>query len=89
MPTQPDLKRNLTRTSTPRQVFYHLGELNDALNYALCAGGMFDVTESNYFVKTLLGTRASPAPRSNLPRCSSLDRLFPCEFWEEKSEQPI
>ena len=36
------------------KVFYHLGELNDALNYALCAGSMFDVTESNDFVKTLL-----------------------------------
>ena len=51
----PDLRSDAS--PFPPQVFYHLGELNDALNYALCAGSMFDVTESNDFVKTLLGTR--------------------------------
>jgi 26S proteasome regulatory subunit N2 len=84
VPTQPDLKRNLTRPSTPRQVFYHLGELNDALNYALCAGGMFDVTESNDFVKTLLGTRASPAPRSNLPVVHPLTAFSRASFGKKK-----
>ena len=37
------------------QVFYHLGELNDALTYALGAGALFDVTEESEFVTTLLG----------------------------------
>jgi 26S proteasome regulatory subunit N2 len=36
-------------------VFYHLGELNDALTYALRAGDLFDVTEPGAFVQTLLG----------------------------------
>ena len=38
----------------PAQVYYHLGEMNDALNYALCAGSLFDVTETTDFVQTLL-----------------------------------
>lgn len=37
-------------------MFYHLGELNDALTYALGAGSLFDVTEQSEFVQTLLGT---------------------------------
>lgn len=37
------------------QVFYHLGELNDSLTYALGAGSLFDVTEQSEFVQTLLG----------------------------------
>jgi len=36
------------------KVFYHLGEHNDALNYALRAGGLFDVSETSDFVQTLL-----------------------------------
>ena len=51
--------RNLTRS--PSQVFYHLGELNDALTYALGAGALFDVAEESEFVTTLLGAaRAGP-----------------------------
>ena len=38
------------------QVFYHLGELDDALNYALCAGSLFDVNETTDFVQTMLST---------------------------------
>jgi hypothetical protein len=37
------------------QVFYHLGELNDALSYALGAGPLFDVEEPSEFANTLLG----------------------------------
>ena len=50
---------------TSAQVFYHLGELDDALNYALCAGSLFDVNETTDFVQTMLSTspRAPPAPR--------------------------
>lgn len=38
------------------QVFYHLGELDDALTYALCAGTLFDINEQSEYVQTLLGT---------------------------------
>jgi len=37
------------------QVFYHLGELNDSLTYALGAGELFDVTDNSEFVQTLVG----------------------------------
>lgn len=36
------------------QVFYHLGELNDALSYALGAGSLFDVEEGSEYANTLL-----------------------------------
>ena len=38
------------------QVFYHLGELDDALTYALGAGTHFDINEQSEYVQTLLGT---------------------------------
>lgn len=37
------------------QVFYHLGELDSALTYALGAGSRFDVTDDSEFVRTLVG----------------------------------
>lgn len=37
------------------KVYYHLGELNDALTYALGAGELFEVSASSEFVDTLLG----------------------------------
>lgn len=40
------------------QVFYHLGELDDALTYALGAGSLFDVNEQSEYVQTLVGARA-------------------------------
>ena len=36
------------------QVFYHLGELDDALTYALGAGSLFDVNEDSEYVHTLV-----------------------------------
>ncbi|KXZ53596.1 hypothetical protein GPECTOR_6g513 [Gonium pectorale] len=36
------------------KVFYHLGELDDALNYALGAGTLFDVEEGSEYVTTLV-----------------------------------
>ena len=36
-------------------VFYHLGELDDALNYALGAGSRFNVAEDSEYVQTLIG----------------------------------
>lgn len=36
------------------QVYYHLGELGDALTYALGAGELFNVEESSEFVDTLI-----------------------------------
>ena len=77
-PQKQDLRSVPLDTSA--QVFYHLGELDDALNYALCAGSLFDVNETTDFVQTMLSTspRAPPAPR---------DPLFPAGrfwFWHEK-----
>lgn len=45
-------------TATPQyhsQVFYHLGELDSALTYALGAGRRFDVTDDSEYVRTLVG----------------------------------
>ncbi|XP_060212757.1 26S proteasome non-ATPase regulatory subunit 1 homolog A-like [Lycium barbarum] len=36
------------------KVFYHLGEHNDSLSYALGAGPLFDVTEDSDYVQTVL-----------------------------------
>lgn len=36
------------------QVFYHLGELDQALTYALGAGSLFDITEPTEYVQTIL-----------------------------------
>ena len=38
-------------------MFYHLGELDDALTYALGAETLFDLTEKSEYVQTLLGKR--------------------------------
>jgi hypothetical protein len=48
------------RQSVP-QVFYHLGELDSALTYALGAGKHFDVNEQSEYVQTLIG--GSPPSR--------------------------
>lgn len=48
------------------QVFYHLGELNDSLTYALGAGELFDVTDNSEFVQTLVGKRR------RRPQCPAL-----------------
>ena len=36
------------------QVFYHLGELDQALTYALGAGKLFDISEQSEYVQTIL-----------------------------------
>jgi len=36
-------------------VYYYLGELKEALSYALCAGELFDVGDKGDYVQTLLG----------------------------------
>ncbi len=40
------------------QVFYHLGDLDDALTYALGAGSLFDVNSSAEYVQTILGEQS-------------------------------
>lgn len=40
---------------TLAQVFYHLGELDSALTYALGAGTHFNVDEQSEYVQTLIG----------------------------------
>lgn len=42
------------------QVFYHLGELDDALTYALGADTLFDINEKSEYVQTLLGGSTLP-----------------------------
>lgn len=42
------------------QVFYHLGEHNDSLSYALGAGTLFDVNEDSDYVHTVLGKYSNP-----------------------------
>jgi hypothetical protein len=37
------------------KVFFYLGELNDALSYALGAGALFDVADDSDYAQTLLG----------------------------------
>ncbi len=37
------------------QVFYHLGELDDALSYAMNAGTLFQIDEQSEYVQTLIG----------------------------------
>ena len=44
-----------------RQVFYHLGDLDDALSYALGAGGLFDVNARSEYVQTILGESQPPS----------------------------
>ena len=69
------------------KVYYHLGELNDALNYAMLAQGEFNVSEKSLFVNTLIGRlalqRTQEAIPAGLTRCpgSCLDRfwgILPC-----------
>ncbi|KAF8073149.1 RPN2B [Scenedesmus sp. PABB004] len=42
------------RIRAPAQVFYHLGELDSALTYALGAGAHFNVDEQSEYVQTLI-----------------------------------
>lgn len=51
------------------QVFYHLGELDDALTYALGAGQLFDITEKTEYVQTLLGTPNTHHSRHEQGNC--------------------
>lgn len=45
----------MTNAVTPMQVFYHLGELDSALSYALGAGSHFNLDEQSEYVQTLIG----------------------------------
>ncbi|QDZ20143.1 regulatory subunit of 26S proteasome [Chloropicon primus] len=47
-------ERNLAALLASK-VFYHLGELQESLTYALCAGSLFDVTEQSDYVQTIVG----------------------------------
>ena len=62
-------RRLTTRRGAPsvQQVYYHLGELTEALTYALGAGPLFDVTDTSEFVTTLLGACAE---RQGAPKAS-------------------
>ena len=46
------------------QVFYHLGELDDALSYALGAGKLFDINEPSEYVQSTLGKQSLTSLRS-------------------------
>ena len=49
----------LRLTAAIEQVFYHLGELDDALSYALGAGKLFDINEQSEYVQTTLGASSA------------------------------
>jgi hypothetical protein len=70
------------------QVFYHLGELDSALTYALGAGKHFNVDEQSEYVQTLVGEWSDPwlkrpglacVPPTNsaASRCAHHQRLQP------------
>ena len=42
-------------TAMAEQVFYHLGELHIALDYALGAGELFNINEKSDYVQAILG----------------------------------
>lgn len=37
-----------------RQVYYHLGEFDDSLNFALGAGALFDLSSKSEYVDTII-----------------------------------
>ena len=51
----PSVPSSLLRADAPGQVYYYLGELKEALSYALCSGELFDVADKGDYVQTLLG----------------------------------
>uniref|UniRef100_A0A7S3VN96 26S proteasome non-ATPase regulatory subunit 1 homolog n=1 Tax=Dunaliella tertiolecta TaxID=3047 RepID=A0A7S3VN96_DUNTE len=57
------------------KVFYHLGELDDALAYALGAGNLFDVNEQSEYVQTLIA------------RC--LDQYFELRLKQVEAKQDV
>ncbi|MEW5315325.1 MAG: hypothetical protein WDW38_006765 [Sanguina aurantia] len=57
------------------KVFYHLGELDEALNYALGAGSLFDVNDTSDYVQTLVA------------RC--LDQYFALRVKEVEGKQDV
>lgn len=58
-PTKADAPCAHTPPALPqnKQVFYHLGELDSALTYALGAGDLFDVDDQSEYTRTLVGER--------------------------------
>jgi 26S proteasome regulatory subunit N2 len=58
-------------------VFYHLGELNESLTYALGAGALFDVNEESEFVTTLLGARRAGARNAPAVSCAHTSVFLP------------
>ena len=80
-------------------MFYHLGELDDSLNYALGSGSLFDVNVESEYVNTLVGEcdtgsvlKSGPHDNSNYwtaARC--LDRYFELrvKLVEQKQEVDI
>mmetsp|Transcript_20270 Transcript_20270/g.24217 ORF Transcript_20270/g.24217 Transcript_20270/m.24217 type:complete len:996 (-) Transcript_20270:325-3312(-) len=49
-----EFEQRQTAALLASKVFYHLGELDDSLQYALGAGDLFDVNETSEYVQTLL-----------------------------------
>ena len=69
------------------QVFYHLGDLEDALSYALAAGKLFDVAEKNSdFVDTVLA-KAIDTYVEKRQRGGTVASTFPSEAAAEAMEE--
>mmetsp|Transcript_45917 Transcript_45917/g.85735 ORF Transcript_45917/g.85735 Transcript_45917/m.85735 type:complete len:1044 (+) Transcript_45917:91-3222(+) len=86
------------------KVFYHLGELNDSLTYALGAEGLFDVNQDSEYVQTLVAKcideyieqrvrilEAKGNPESEIdPRLASIvERMFERCFTDGQYHQAI
>lgn len=84
------------------KVFYHLGELDDALTYALGAGTLFDINEQSEYVQTLLArcldlyiaARTAPAENDSAPQIDPrltaiVERMFERCLHDGQYEQAI
>ena len=87
--TEPDLKRNLTRPSHPSTGLLPPRRAQRCAQLRTLRRWHVRRHRVQRFRQDPARYARVPRPQIQPTRCSPLDRLFPCEFWEEKSEQPI
>lgn len=61
-------------------MYYNLGELDEALNYALCAGDLFDINESSEYVQSILGASGAARSYHRVLWCSNRGLMFIEQF---------